>query len=226
MATDTKTTAGGTAIEAAGEALTLLPERAVHWPRERMLLIADAHFGKAERFRMHGVPVPAGTTDENLQMLDRLVALHRVERLVFLGDFLHGRVAASGATLRRLVQWRAGMPALSIELVLGNHDMKAGALPAGLSMVVHSEPLTLGPLALCHHPEPVEGAYVLAGHLHPVVKLHGRGHDRVRTPCFVFGERVAVLPAFGAFTGGHRVERQAGDRIWVVAGERVLRLPG
>jgi metallophosphoesterase superfamily enzyme len=58
------------------------------------------------------------------------------------------------------------------------------------------------------------------------VTLHGSGRDRVRTPCFTFGEAVGVLPAFGAFTGGHVVERSGAGRIFVVAGERVLALPG
>jgi metallophosphoesterase superfamily enzyme len=68
-------------------------------------------------------------------------------------------------------------------------------------------------------------ALLLAGHVHPVVTLHGSGRDRVRTPCFAFGEDVGLLPAFGAFTGGFAVERAGAGRVFVVAGERVLALP-
>jgi metallophosphoesterase superfamily enzyme len=78
---------------------------------------------------------------------------------------------------------------------------------------------------LRHHPEPLPGRYVLAGHVHPVVTLHGSGRDRLRTPCFVFDEGVGVLPAFGAFTGGFVVDRSAAGRLFVVAGARVLELP-
>jgi len=218
-------TTHGPTIEIAGERLQLLPQRAVYWPTQRMLLIADAHFGKAARFRMHGVPVPGGTTESNLQVLDALLERCAVERLLFLGDFTHGRLDADSATLKRLAQWRAAHGELSVELVIGNHDRSSGALPEALAMATHAEPHDIGPFSLCHHPEVRGGGYVLAGHLHPVVKLYGRGHDRARAPCFVFGEHAALLPAFGAFTGGLKIERQAGDRIWVIAGDNVLALP-
>ena len=56
----------GAMVQVAGESLLLLPEKAIYWPRERMLIIADIHFGKAAAFRSLGVPVPRGTTSENL----------------------------------------------------------------------------------------------------------------------------------------------------------------
>ncbi len=212
-------------IEIVGETMHLLPERALLWPAGRMLLVADAHFGKAARFRTLGVPVPAGTTAANLAVLDALVARHAVERVVFLGDLMHGRLLPGSATFRALADWRDRRPALSLELVPGNHDRHAGELPAALGILVHPDPLFIGPFALRHHPDPSPGRYVLAGHVHPVVTLHGRGRDRLRTPCFAFGDAVGVLPAFGAFTGGFVVERTAAGQVFVVAGERVLRLP-
>ena len=44
------------AIQCAGETVWLLPERALWWPAQRMLMVADAHFGKAATFRARGVP--------------------------------------------------------------------------------------------------------------------------------------------------------------------------
>jgi hypothetical protein len=43
-------------------------------------------------------------------------------------------------------------------------------------------------------------------------------------PCFHFGANVAILPAFGEFTGTALVRPVAGDRVYVVAGERVLEM--
>jgi metallophosphoesterase superfamily enzyme len=59
----------------------------------------------------------------------------------------------------------------------------------------------------------VPGAYVLAGHLHPGVVLGGRAHDRLRLPCFHFGPRSGVLPAFGEFTGMHVVPAARRPRL-------------
>jgi metallophosphoesterase superfamily enzyme len=83
----------------------------------------------------------------------------------------------------------------------------------------------LGGLALAHHPDPVPGAYVLAGHVHPAARLGGRAHDSLRLPCFHFGPAVGVLPAFGAFTGMHVMTRGPEDRVFVVAGDSVRALP-
>jgi DNA ligase-associated metallophosphoesterase len=213
-------------VTIAGERLQLLPQRALLWPARALLMIADAHFGKAARFRTLGVPVPSGTTAANLQVLDGLIARHAVERIVFLGDLMHGRLLPGSATFHALIGWRERHPALSLELVPGNHDRHAGELPPALDIRVREDPHDIGPFALRHHPEALPGRYVLAGHVHPVVTLHGSGRDRVRTPCFTFGDAVGVLPAFGAFTGGHVVERSGAGRIFVVAGERVLALPG
>ncbi len=212
-------------IEVAGQALGLLPQKAALLIDSRTLLVADAHVGKATSFRALGVPVPRGTTSETLAGLSALIGRHGVQRVVFLGDFLHSPKAHAAATLAAVARWRAAHATLPLVLVRGNHDDRAGDPPAELGFEVVDEPLRDGALALCHHPEPVDGAYVIAGHLHPCVSVHGRARERLRLPCFHVGERVAVLPAFGSFTGMHPVRRAEGDRVFAVADDAVRELP-
>ena len=59
----------------------------------------------------------------------------------------------------------------------------------------------------------------MGGHVHPGVKLGG-----MRLPCFWFGERVAILPAFGKFTGLHvmRPGSQPGERVYAVGPGAVI----
>jgi DNA ligase-associated metallophosphoesterase len=195
--------------------------------------VADVHFGKAVSFRRLGVPVPRGTTTENLDRLSALVADTGATRIVFLGDFLHSARSHAAATLGAIARWRAEHANLSLTLIRGNHDDRAGDPPADLGVEVVDEPLPLGPFALAHHPRPVAGAYVLAGHWHPCISVKGRAFERLRLPCFWFGDDsgalaqsgVGVLPAFGAFTGMHRIEPRAGDRIFPVAGDAVREIP-
>lgn len=220
-------------IRLAGETLALHASGAVFLPARSTVLVADAHFGKAVSFRRLGVPVPRGTTTETLDQLSALVADSGARRIVFLGDFLHSARSHAPGTLAALARWRAQHPQLELTLVRGNHDDRAGDPPASLGIEVVDEPLPLGPFALCHHPRPRPGAYVLAGHWHPCVSVRGRAFERLRLPCFWFGDdsgakpgtAVGVLPAFGAFTGMHRIEQQAGDRIFVVAGESIRQVP-
>jgi DNA ligase-associated metallophosphoesterase len=212
-------------VDVAGVRLRLLAQRAAYLIDERCLLVADAHIGKAVSFRRLGVPVPQGTTTQTLQTLSRAIEASGARRVVFLGDLLHSAHAHAPATLQALAQWRERHAALELLLVRGNHDDHAGDPPAALGVQALDEPLHLGGLALCHHPQPRDEAYVLAGHLHPCVVLGGRAHQRLRLPCFHFGAKVGVLPAFGEFTGMHAVRPGPGERIYLVSGDAVQPLP-
>jgi DNA ligase-associated metallophosphoesterase len=205
-----------------GHALTLLPQKAALLNDLSTLLVADAHIGKAVSFRKWGVPVPRGTTSETLAVLTALVEATGARRIVFLGDFLHSRRSHAPGTLDTLQRWRARHAGLGLTLVRGNHDDRAGDPPAQLGFSVVDEPLVLGRLALCHHPKPREGLYVMAGHLHPCVTLGGRAHDTLRLPCFHFAPQVGVLPAFGSFTGMHPIRATELDRVFAVADDRVV----
>lgn len=211
-------------VNAGGTVLTLLPQRALFWPQQRMLIIADIHFGKAAAFRAGGIPVPHGTTRANLDALDALLDKFDVTRILFLGDFLHARAARAPATLRALQHWRARHAALELTLVRGNHDRHAGDPPAALRIDVADEPLIIGGIAFCHHPQTLDKVFVLAGHVHPVFRLR-RGRESVRLPCFVFAQHMATLPAFGAFTGGFDVAPEPGTTMFICTDDAVFPYP-
>lgn len=203
-------------IELEQTELWLLADKAIFWPAQQALLIADIHFGKAAAYRRLGQPVPQGTTQANLARLDAMLARYPSRQLIFLGDFLHAPESRAPATLAQLHQWRATHPELEVTLIRGNHDRRAGDPPATLEMNVVPEPLLLGPFALQHEPEPHPTHHVLAGHLHPAFRLQGRGRQRLRLPCFCIGKRISLLPAFGAFTGMMEVGADAGEQLYVV----------
>ena len=210
------------------------------------LLVADAHLGKAHAFRRLGVPVPEATTDDNLQRLSDLIDRHGASGLAFLGDLLHARHGRGPATLQAVARWRERHASVRMVLVRGNHDSRAGDPPPEWNVEAVDEPWPLPgprvaasapdtaesdfatvsapPLLLCHHPQAIAGAHVLAGHVHPAARV-GRGADSLRLPCFHVGAHTTVLPAFGAFTGMHVVSRGPGERLFVVAGDAVRELP-
>lgn len=209
-------------IDVAGESLRLHPEKAVFWPRESTLFIADIHFGKVAAFRRAGLPLPPGSTSAALDRLDRVMTDTGAKRIVFLGDFLHSRDARAAQTFARFAHWRSQHTKIDITLVRGNHDAKAGDPPIAWRMDCIDEGAVVGPFCLAHHPEPDARGYVLAGHIHPAIRLQGRANDALRLPCFWFGQAVAVLPAFGEFTGTYTVKPRAGDRVYVAADGRVV----
>lgn len=207
------------AMQCAGETVWLLPERALWWPAQRMLMVADAHFGKAATFRARGVPVPAGSTSQAVARLDAMLARLPVAHIAWLGDLLHAREAH--AAIDALAAWRARHADVACTLVRGNHDRHAGDPPADLRFDVVEEPWEIGPFALCHEPQVVPGRYVIAGHVHPGVVISGPARDRLRLPCFRFGTSGALLPAFGEFTGLWTAPAAPGEALFAVADDCV-----
>ena len=212
-----------TAIRLRGERLLLLPERAAYWDAQKTLLVADAHFGKAASFRASGVPVPRGTTSGTLERLGRILARHRAERIVFLGDLLHSAAGRQDATLQALERWRANHRELALVLVRGNHDAHAGDPPPALGISVHAGALQAGPFGFCHEHHEAALGYPLAGHLHPAVRISAGG-ESLRLPCFWFTRGFGILPAFGSFTGSATIARAAQDRVYAIADDTVMRV--
>ncbi|MFM8495711.1 MAG: ligase-associated DNA damage response endonuclease PdeM [Planctomycetia bacterium] len=203
--------------------LVLLPGRAAFVPATRTLLVADVHLGKAATFRRAGIPVPEGSAQRDLDRLAALAAEHAARRVIVLGDLVHAR---SGCTDAVIDEFRAARSRITADmvLVLGNHDRGLGMSPAALAgrlgidtcLPVLDEP----PFHLVHEPSadlaPARRTlFTIAGHLHPTVALRSPSGDRFADRCFVAEQSLLVLPAFGSFTGGHRVSYADGMRLWI-----------
>ena len=116
-----------------------------------------------------------------------------------------------------VARWRASHTALQWLVVSGNHDRRAGDFPAEWNIAPPTLELSDGPFRFRHEPADVAGTYTLAGHVHPCVELNDGLGSRLRAPCFWFGPRCGLLPAFGSFTGMHAVRPQAGDALFVAS---------
>lgn len=208
-------------VQIRNQNLHLHYDRAVFWVEAHTLLIADLHLGKADHFRKQGIAAPTAVRYANFERLENLLVLFGPEKVIFLGDLFHSTLNSAWQDLARMM---AENPEIQFELVKGNHDI----LPKGLYdlslMTIHDPPLSLSPFLLTHYPlTPADqGLYNLSGHLHPGVRLEGRGKQSLRLPCFHFSKSCGVLPAFGAFTGLSMIKAQKSDRIFVIADDEVL----
>ena len=207
----------------AGEQVCLMSERALYWPGTSTLVVADLHWGKASTFRAPGIPVPVGTTSDDLARLDSALRRTGARRMVVLGDLFHAqanRVATQ--TLAELRRWRSLAGTFEILLVRSNHDRHGGDPPKDLQINCVDPPAFVPPFIFRHEPVDTEGAYGLAGHVHPALTLVGRGLQRETLPCFLVGRRGMIIPAFGSFTGFGAVQPGPGDRAFVVAADEVM----
>lgn len=173
---------------------------ALHVPDYDALLVADLHFEKGSSFAARGIHLPPLDTRATLDALEAVIARHKPQKLLALGDSFHDTRAGDRLDPADMARIRNLSNLCDVIWLTGNHDSE---LPDGLHGTTAAE-LALGPVTLRHIPSSPDGTIEIAGHLHPVAAItrHGR---RVRTRCFIADETRLVMPAFGAFTGGLHV---------------------
>lgn len=181
-------------------ALVLDAAGVAYAPDEQTLLVADLHFEKATSLARRGVYLPPYDTAETLQNLSTMIAHYQPKRVICLGDSFHdasGHQRLSSSTFNALAQLTTGRDWVWIS---GNHDPEIKHTLPGSNCAE----LNLGGVALRHEPQFNEGAFEIAGHLHPCARIEQRGRS-LRRRCFAINENHLVLPAFGALTGSLNV---------------------
>ncbi len=220
VSADNLSTTGQVDLELAGEWLCLRADHSVFWPARRTLFVADTHFGKSGVFRRQGMSVPSGTTDADLARLEAAIAETQARRLIILGDFVHAPPAADEPWLARFAAWRAQHSHVEIMVTRGNHD-RVKTLPMALDIDWQPGARHEAPFVCQHEPGADERGPVLAGHIHPVVRLRA-GSETLRLPAFWRHADGLMLPAFCSFAGGGRIEPAAGDQLFVIGDNEVI----
>ncbi|HMI65402.1 MAG TPA: ligase-associated DNA damage response endonuclease PdeM [Cyclobacteriaceae bacterium] len=221
-------------IEISGERAKLLWQKAVWLPQHKTLLVADLHIGKINHFRKAGIPVPPKANDRNTETLIDLLNETKADRVIFLGDLFHSYYNEEWAVLGQVLRH---FSTCSFELVRGNHDIMSQLQYQRHRIVVHEDRLQLGGLHLTHQPILGQGeesnretapggltGYNLAGHIHPGIRLTGRGRQSMTLPCFYFGKDAGILPAFGSFTGLAILKPKVEARIFIIADNKVQQI--
>lgn len=179
-----------------GEEMRLAGDRALFWPRENALLVADLHLEKASFFAKHGQMLPPYDSRETLGRIADALLATGARRVFCLGDNFHD----SAGTLR-LEPHAAGMLAALTRAtdwvwITGNHDTDAVHAAGTLA-----DELEVSGVILRHRTKRGETRPELSGHYHPKLTITTRGR-RIARPCAVASESRLILPAFGALTGG------------------------
>lgn len=187
-------------LEIAGAALIADGCGALYWPEHATLLVADLHLEKASHYAGRGSFLPPYDTRETLARLGEVIARYRPVRVVALGDSFHRARGALDIRPEDLATLAGLQTEREWIWITGNHDPEIAARVGGVVMGI----LEIGGIVLRHEPSADGAAAEIAGHLHPAAKLLRNGYA-LRRRCFVSNRARAVMPAFGAFTGGLNV---------------------
>ena len=213
----------------AGEEWQLIDGRALYWPREQALVVADLHLEKASFYAVRGQMLPPYDSRATLERIALAIRACGARRVFCLGDNFH-----DAAGPERMEPHAAGMLAALTRAtdwlwITGNHDAR---LMGDIGGTLVNECI-VGTIKLRHHARVGEQSPELSGHFHPKLSIAARG-KRIARPCAVASESRLILPAYGSLTGGMRADDPAilavlqparAIHALVNAGNRLLQFP-
>ena len=206
-------------IHIQGKEFQLHPLGGLFWKEKSLLLISDVHLGKVNHFRKFGAAVPRRAIHKNFVLLDMIVADFQPFQICFLGDLFHSSLNKEWELFEN---WVGKTPA-EIILVSGNHDIIAPEKYRQLNVEIFPE-LIIDNFLLTHHPEERQGLFTFCGHIHPAVKLHGFGRQKLKLPCFFKSKSQMILPAFGEFTGTYTMNPSKNDEVYAIVEDVVVKV--
>lgn len=171
--------------------------RAVYWPAQGALLVADLHLEKASWYAQGGQMLPPYDSQETLERLSAAATVTGARRIFCLGDNFHddqgpARMQPEAGSLLAELSRR-----LDMVWIVGNHDPHLADAMAGDVV----DELRIDGIALRHEAMAGETGMEISGHYHPKLRLRVRGR-MISRPCALRSENRLILPAFGTLTGG------------------------
>jgi uncharacterized protein len=212
----------------------LTSERTMYWDEQRALVVSDLHFGKTGHFRKSGIAVPTTVYKEDLQRLVSQIQYFQPRELIIVGDMFH---SAANKELEFFLKWRSDFSDIGFRLIRGNHDVLQEDWYAGAGIQLSRTNFSLQPFHFVHdindqlekrdgfiRRKQGELAYFFSGHMHPGVRIQGAGRQSLCFPCFYFGKKFAVLPAFSRFTGIAMISPDEEESVFAIVNKELIRL--
>lgn len=204
------------------QTLWLSSARCIFWEEESALILSDLHLGKSGHFRKSGIGIPQNIFKEDLQKLFAQVQFFKPKIVLIAGDMFH---SDENKEANFFVKWRNDMPHTNFYLIRGNHDILPAAFYQKANITVYENKLTIKDFCFTHDAAGCDDKlFTFSGHIHPGIKMNGAGNQSIMLPCFYFGEKYAVLPAFSAFTGLAKIRPSTKDHVFALVESSVIKI--
>jgi len=198
----------------------------VYWEEHKALIVSDLHFGKTGHFRKSGIAVPQNIFKEDLQRLFAEIQFYQPKQVIIVGDMFHSR---ENKEMNLFLKWRNDISAIEVVLVKGNHDVLAEGWYKKAGITVKKEKLQVGKFSFIHDitdydEEKDFDGYLFSGHIHPGVSVRSGIRQMLNFPCYYFGEKYAVLPAFSKFTGLYCIDPKMKDTVYAITDMALIKI--
>ena len=190
---------------------------AVFWKEKNTLLLADTHLGKVGHFRKSGIPVPRKAEGVFYDKITKLKNSLNFSQIIFLGDLFHSSLNNEWFLFENWVK----KSVLKIILIKGNHDIIPKLKFQQVGIKTYDD-LKIEKFLFTHHPKKINDCFVFSGHVHPGVRLTGKGKQIMKFPCFIYNKDQIILPSFGGFTGIHLPKIKNDDQVFVITNKEVI----
>lgn len=200
-----------------GEDFVFDCRRVIYWPRRKILVAADLHWGKTQFLRNHGIAISDKVFEADLMRLSHIMDDYETDSFLVLGDLIHHEKSLSKGIIDKVAHFRHHNPCEMI-LVKGNHDRYV-TFPESWG-IVEEKDFYLDKFRFAHEFDSEILNFQFSGHIHPMLRLRA-GFDEIRLPSFVLDEKLCLVPAFSHLTGGQDIKLTAGQEAIVVMEEGV-----
>jgi len=212
----------------------LTTDRTMYWEEEKALIVSDLHFGKTGHFRKSGIGVPASVYKEDLQRLIVQIQYFQPREMIIVGDMFHSR---ANRELELFMKWRLDLSDITFSLIRGNHDVLQEKWYENAGIQLCPQTLSRHQFHFIHditdqlekktgfiRKKPGESPYFFSGHIHPGIRIQGAGKQSLCFPCFYFGKKYAVLPAFSRFTGIAMIYPEDEEQVFAIVNRELIRM--
>jgi len=212
----------------------LTTDRTMFWEEEKALIVSDLHFGKTGHFRKSGIAIPPSVYKEDLQRLVIQIQYFQPRELIIVGDMFHSH---ANKELELFLKWRSDLSGIHIRLIRGNHDILKEDWYENAGIELSRQTLSRNDFHFVHDISDQldrkegfvknlskERSYFFSGHIHPGIRINGTGKQSLCFPCFYFGKKYAVLPAFSRFTGVAMIYPESEEQVFAIVNQELIRL--
>ena len=212
----------------------LTTDRTMFWEEEKALIVSDLHFGKTGHFRKSGIAIPPSVYKEDLQRLVVQIQYFQPRELIIVGDMFHSH---ANKELELFLKWRSDLAGIHIRLIRGNHDILKDEWYEHAGIDLSSQTLSRKDFHFVH--DISDQLNQRNGFIKNIVKNYPiffqvistrvfvsmeMGKQSLCFPCFYFGKKYAVLPAFSRFTGVAMIYPEAEEEVFAIVNQELIQL--